>query len=116
MGHNRVGIICTVKERRAGRIYGERVPVTIGEVGGEVSDERVEGPRTEELYSMLPLVGANEFGVGDDLYGCRFETFIQLLKSELLAFFEHVMKLIQVGGRLRDLTDIVVESVRVLDG
>lgn len=117
MRHERSMIIYLIEKWHGGIIVSESVPLMVlGEVGGEVSDERVEGPSTKELYSMLPLVGANQFGVCNDLDRCRLKTFIQLIQSKLLALLEHAVELIQVGGRLRNLADIVMESVRVLDG
>lgn len=64
-------IIYLVEEWHGSIIVSQRVPLMVlGEIRGEISDERVEGPSTKELYSMLPLVGANQLRVCNDLDGC----------------------------------------------
>jgi len=48
------------------------------EVRGEVPHERVERLRAEELNSILPLIGADETGIGNDLKSSRLERLVQL--------------------------------------
>lgn len=71
MRHEGSEIIYLIKKWHGRIIVSQRVPLMIlGEVRGEVSDERVEGPRSKELYSMLPLIGTNQLGVCNDLDRC----------------------------------------------
>ena len=81
----------------------------------KIPDERIEGPSTKKLYGMLPLVGTNEIGICDDFNRCRLKALIQLIESELLALLEQAMELIYVNSRLRDLADVMMECIRVLD-
>jgi hypothetical protein len=89
--------------------------MVIGEVGGEVSHERVEALRPEELESVLPLSGADERRVGDDLNGGRLEGLVQLAQPVLLTVGEAAVEVVRRGGIGRYLVDIVMKGLGVLD-
>jgi len=59
---------------------------------------------------VLPLLGADEGRVSDDLEGGRLERLVQLAEALFLASVEQAMELIGAGGLLRDLVHIVVKG------
>jgi len=64
---------------------------------------------------VLPLVSPDEFGISDDLDGGRLERLVELAETQGLAIGQKAMKFC---GRVclgRDLVDVVVESLWVLD-
>lgn len=90
--------------------------VVVGEVRGKVADERVQRLRAEELEGVLPLLGADERGVGDDFERGGFERPVQFAQALLLAVGEESVKVFGGARLFGDLVDVVVEGFRVLDG
>lgn len=104
---------------RLGSRHGTRrlVPfVVFGEVGREVANKRIERLRSEELDGVLPLIGADELRVSNDLECCRFEGFIQLAKALFLAVLEPAVEVISRGSLVGDFVDVMMEGLWVLDG
>jgi len=89
--------------------------VVLGKVRSKVSHQGVERLRPEELDSVLPLLGADERGVGDNLERGRFERLVQLAEALFLTVLEKAVEIISGGGLVGNLVDIMVESLRVLD-
>ncbi len=103
--------------RRRGVGRRRAVPrVVRGQVRGKVADERVERLGAEELDGVLPLLGPDELGVGNDLERGRLEGIVQLAHALLLAVVEQAAQLVGGAGLVRELVDIVVEGGGVLDG
>lgn len=92
------------------------VPWVVGrEIGCVVTDEGIERLRPKELHGMLPLLGTDERRVGDDLESGRLERLVQLTQALFLAAVEKTVELVDGGGLLRDLVDIVVKGFGVED-
>lgn len=64
---------------------------------------------------MLPLGSSNESRVGYDLKTRRLQQVVQFVQALGLALCHETVKLIGGGGFGRDLVDVVVESLGILD-
>lgn len=73
------------REGGMGTVITVALRVALGQVARKVPHEGVESASPEELQGVLPLVGADETGVGDDLECCRFKRLVKLLEALLLA-------------------------------
>ena len=87
-----------------------------GKIRSKVANQRVQRLRAKELGSVLPLFGANEGRVGDDLESGRLERLVQLAEALVLAVLEEAVEIISGGGLVGELINIMMESLRVLDG
>lgn len=65
---------------------------------------------------MLPLVGADQVRVRNDLERSRLQGVVEFAKTSLLASTEHSVELIGRICLAGDLVDIVVERLRVENG
>ena len=90
--------------------------VVLGEIRCEVADEGVERLGAEELQSVLPLLGADEGRVTDNLEARIFQHVVQLLDPQLLACLHHSLKLVEGAGLGGDLIDVMVKGLGILYG
>lgn len=101
-------------EGRVGR-RRQMVEVVFGQVAGKVPDNRVVGAGAEELQGVLPLLGADQLRVGDDLDGERLQRLVELTEALLPAGRQEPVKLLSSVGIVRDLEDVVVKGFGVLN-
>lgn len=104
------------RRRKGGGCTASSIAIqdALGEIAGEVPHDGVERASPEQLQCVLPLVGADESGVGDDLERSRFERLAELPKPLLLPGSEEGVELVGSRSGNGDLEDVMVEGLGVL--